>query len=258
MTRGLEFGSALDIVEQAVRVLEDDPATNAGYGAVLNLEGVVELDAGIADGTTGYFGGVANVTVRNPISLARRVLEDTPHVLMTGAGAIALGADMEQAQIAEPQKERWLAARGTGALDPERFGSPEHVDTVGAVGLDARGRLAAGSSTGGVFGKMPGRVGDSPICGAGTYASEMVAVVGTGIGEHFIEMLAAARVARLVEHGDHPQRACEEVVAYVQSRQAAEAGLLALDRRGRVGAAYCGSAWSVAGPEGPIRAARFR
>jgi isoaspartyl peptidase/L-asparaginase-like protein (Ntn-hydrolase superfamily) len=120
--------------------------------------------------------------------------------------------------------------------------------------LDDSGTLAAGSSTGGVFGKMPGRVGDSPICGAGTYASRAVAVVGTGLGELFIETLACARVARLVEDGLHPQEACERVVAYVQDKRSAEAGLLAIDAEGRMGAAYRAASWPVAGHDGPVTA----
>lgn len=250
---GLVAATALDMIEAAVRVMEEDPALNAGFGAVLNKQGKVELDAGIADGATGSFGAVANVTVRNPIALARRVLEDTPHVLITGEGAAALGADMETVRVTDYQSERWRDARDRGVLTLERYGAAENVDTVGAVALDDSGDLAAGSSTGGVFGQMPGRVGDSPIYGAGTYASREVAVVGTGIGELFIETLACARAARLVEDGVHPQEACERVIAYVQSRKRAEAGLLAVAADGRMGAAYQAASWSVAGPEGPVK-----
>jgi L-asparaginase / beta-aspartyl-peptidase len=161
---GVAEHHCLDAVERAVRALEDDPRFNAGFGSVLNSEGSLEMDAGIVDGTTGRAGGVANVSVRHPISLARRVLEETPHVLITGAGARALGADMEQLNdTSERERERWSAAKVKGQLHPAGFGSPEYVDTVGAVALDEQGRLAAASSTGGVFAKMPGRVGDAPI-----------------------------------------------------------------------------------------------
>ena len=237
-----------------MRAMEDDPALNAGFGAVLNKQGGVELDAGIADGATGSFGAVANVTVRHPIALARRVLEHTPHVLIAGTGAATLGADMEHVRVTPHQQERWHEANERGGLTLDRYGTAEHVDTVGAVAVDGSGNVAAGSSTGGVFGKMPGRVGDSPICGAGTYASAQVAVVGTGIGELFIETLACARVARLVEDGIHPQEACERVIAFVQSRKKAEAGLLAVAADGRMGAAYQAASWSVAGPDGPVTA----
>ena len=206
-------GTAVEMVETAVKILEDDPALNAGWGAVLDREGKLELDAGIADGSTGRCAGVANVTVRHPISLARKVMEETPHVLLTGAGAQAFGAGMETFDSSTPeQHERWAKAVKEGDLDPARFGSPEHVDTVGALSLDDSGALAAGSSTGGVFGKMPGRVGDAPVFGAGIYASRRVAVIGTGVGELFLVTLASQRVALLVEDGAHPQAACEEVI----------------------------------------------
>jgi L-asparaginase / beta-aspartyl-peptidase len=249
---GLAESVAVGIVVAAVRVLEDDPLLNAGYGSVLNLDGELELDAGIADGATGSFGAVIGVAGEHPISLARLVLEGTPHVVMAGAGAAALDPGMRRVEIAPAQLERWRTAKERGHLEPTRFGHSDAVDTVGAVALDDDGRPAAGSSTGGVFGKMPGRVGDSPICGAGTYASPEVAVVGTGIGELFIETLACARVARLVEDGIDPQAACERVIAHIQSKQEAEAGLLALDADGRFGVAYWGASLPVAGPDGPI------
>jgi beta-aspartyl-peptidase (threonine type) len=249
---GLAESAAVGIVVAAVQVLEDDPSLNAGYGSVLNLEGELELDAGIADGATGSFGAVIGVTVQHPIALARLVLDQTPHVVMAGEGAAALDPRMRGVEIAPAQLERWRTAKERGHLEPTRFGRPDAVDTVGAVALDDEGHVAAGSSTGGVFGKMPGRVGDSPIFGAGTYASPEVAVVGTGIGELFIETMASARVARLVEDGTDPQHACEQVIAYIQTRQEAEAGLLALDADGRFGTAYWGASLPVAGPNGPV------
>jgi beta-aspartyl-peptidase (threonine type) len=248
----LRGASALDAVETAVMALEDDPALNAGFGAVLNIDGELELDAGIADGATGRCGAVAGVTLRHPISLARRVLEETPHVLLAGRGATAFARDAEVlSDTTHEQRRRWEAARSAGELDLAGYGRPHHVDTVGAVACDDAGRLAAGSSTGGVFGKMAGRVGDAPIFGAGMFASSHAAVVGTGVGEVFIESLAGYEVGRLIAGGRHPQRACEEVVDRLASSGAA-AGLLALDRRGRVGAAYRGGSWAVHGSEGPI------
>jgi L-asparaginase / beta-aspartyl-peptidase len=164
-----DAGEGLDAVEYAVRALEDDKTLNAGWGAVVDLSGEPSLDAGIADGSTGRVGAVAGVTVRHPISLARRVLERTPHVLLVGAGAMALGPDLEPLHgTTEEQFGRWLQAAQSGDLHPVAYGSPEHVDTVGAVAIDDSGRLAAGSSTGGVFGKLPGRVGDSPVFGVST------------------------------------------------------------------------------------------
>jgi beta-aspartyl-peptidase (threonine type) len=249
----LGAATALDAVERAVMALEDDPHLNAGYGSVLDRAGGLDLDAGIADGSTRHAAGVAHVTVRHPISLARKVLEETPHVLLTGAGAMEFAGEMERLDETTPEQHaRWEEARSRGRLDLDRYGQPEHVDTVGAVALDAGGRLAAGSSTGGVFGMMPGRVGDSPIFGAGMYASDVVAVVGTGIGEIFLESLACFRVAERVHDGLDPQAACEAIIGDLGRRSPLPAGLLALGREGAWGAAFRGGSWAVEGPDGPV------
>lgn len=254
---GTPHASCLDAVEQAVRELEDDPRFNAGFGSVLNTEGGLEMDAGIVRGATGRFGGVANVTVRHPISLARRVAEDTPHVLITGAGASLLGGDMERLSDTSPEeRRRWEQARAAGTLGAWSYGAPEHVDTVGAIALDETGELAAASSTGGVFGKMPGRVGDSPVLGAGLYASAQAAVLGTGVGELFLETMAAFRVGSLIERGANAQEACEEIIEVLGTRSKATAGLMALDDRGGFGAAYRGGSWAVAGPNGNVKVVR--
>ena len=238
---GLRVGSSLDAVETAVRALEDDPDLNAGFGSVLSREGILELDAGIADGATGKFGGVIGVQVAHPVSLACRVLEGTPHVLMMGRGAMQLGSDMEMLQgTSDKQLLRWKRAIEEGDLD-EPFGSSDAIDTVGAVALDDHGRLAAASSTGGVFGQLAGRIGDAPIFGAGVYASNSAAVVGTGIGEVFLTNLASARVGLLIEHGAHPQEACAEVVMLLGRREPVLAGLLALDAHGGFGSAFRGA-----------------
>lgn len=255
--RGLARNRSIDAVEAAVVALEDDPELNAGFGAVLNLEGAVELDAGLSDGVTGRAGGVGNVCVCHPVSLARKVLEDTPHVLITGAGAAALGADMKQVERSPSEVARWEEARAEGRLDVARFGDPVEVDTVGAVALGDSDDLAAASSTGGVFGKMPGRMGDSAVFGAGHYASRGAAVVGTGVGEMFLETLACARAGMLIEAGAHPQQACRDVIRLLSERASLPAGLLALDRSGRHGAAYRGGSWDVEGPDGPVEAERL-
>ena len=249
---GIGSGSALDMVEAAVRVLEDDPRLNAGFGAVLDMTGAVSLDAGIADGATGSVGAVAGVRVANPITLARRVLERTPHALMISEGAEELGGDLPRVEIAPNRLREWETARAEGKLDLDRYGHPEKVDTVGAVALDQEGNLAAGSSTGGVFGKLPGRVGDSPIFGAGFYASREAAVIGTGVGELFIETLASARAGRLIEDGVAPQEACERVIEFLGNRAQTSAGLLALDANGNVGTAFRGGTLSIYGPEGRV------
>jgi len=258
LVQAVVAASALDGVEEAVCRLEDDPELNAGWGSVLNHDGAIELDAGIADGATGRTGGVVGVRVRHPISLAQRVMTSTPHVLMAGEGAMALGESMDMLEgTTERQIERYKQARAEGRLESHHYGSDEHVDTVGAVALDSSGHLAAASSTGGVFGKLAGRVGDSAIFGAGTYASAEAAVVGTGVGELFLESLASARTARLIEEGAHPQAACERVIAYLGTRSDAPAGLLALGVNGEVGVAYRGAAWAVEGPNGPLDPVRL-
>lgn len=255
---GAGRASSVDAVERAVRELEDDPRFNAGFGSVLNTVGGLEMDAGIVAGATGRFGAVANVSVRHPISLARRVAEETPHVLIAGAGACALGRDMEQlTDTSAAQRRRWQAATAAGELDGWSYGSPEHVDTVGAIALDDRGELAAVSSTGGVFGKLPGRVGDSPVLGAGLYASAQAAVLGTGVGEVFLETMAAFRVGTLIESGVRPHAACQRVIEMLGARSPATAGLLALANTGAFGAAYRGGSWAVGGPHGNVAAARL-
>jgi L-asparaginase / beta-aspartyl-peptidase len=257
---GRAAGPPLEAVQAAVVVLEDDPALNAGYGSVLCRDGTLELDAGIADGPTNRCAGVANVRVKNPIVLARAVMEETPHSLLTGAGAASFAREKGIPPLkgtTPEQIERYERAQREGTLGFESYGAPEHVDTVGAVAVDGRGRPAAASSTGGVFGKLPGRVGDAPVFGAGYYASEHVAVVGTGVGEEFLKSLACYLAAREIERGESPQAACESVVdELVRNGARATAALLALDSEGRPGAAYSGASWSVEGPDGPGEAVR--
>ncbi|MDQ3618841.1 MAG: isoaspartyl peptidase/L-asparaginase [Actinomycetota bacterium] len=257
VSAGAARAHALDATEESVRSLEDHPELNAGYGAVLNRAGEVELDAAIVDGARGRWGGVANVRFRNPVSLARMVMERTPHVLLAGTGAqeagVAFGLE-EMNESSPEQHERWARERDAGRLGLESYGRPEHVDTVGAVVLDDASRLCAASSTGGVFGKLRGRVGDSPILGAGTYASAAAAVVGTGVGELFLETLACLHAGRSIEEGLDPQAACERTISLLGERQPVAAGLLALDTDGRVGAAFRGGSWTVWGPEGPVEA----
>jgi L-asparaginase / beta-aspartyl-peptidase len=254
---GLEAASALDSVEAAVRALEDDPELNAGFGSVLTRDGTLELDAGIADGASRRFGGVIGVTVTHPISLARRVMERTPHILMSGQGAMTLGADMEVLRTtSDKQLHRWKQGEADDEL-AEPYGFSNEIDTVGAVARDENGGLAAASSTGGVFGKLSGRVGDAPIFGAGVYATASAAVVGTGIGEVFLTDLASARVAFLIERGAHPQEACADIVKLLGRRKPFLAALLALDAEGRVGAAFRGGELVVEGPAGPIETAQL-
>jgi isoaspartyl peptidase/L-asparaginase-like protein (Ntn-hydrolase superfamily) len=169
--------------------------------------------------------------------------------LIVGQGAARLAADLGLEPLTETtpeQHESWREATARGL----------HHETVGAVALDENGNLCAASSTGGVFGKMSGRVGDSPVFGAGIYASAKAAAVGTGIGENFLQSLACARVGRLIEDGVDSQSACEETIELLQVRFRGEGGVLALDSEGRVGASYTGASWDVEGPTGSVQAAR--
>ncbi|MGJ3647803.1 isoaspartyl peptidase/L-asparaginase family protein [Sphingomonas sp. GlSt437] len=212
-------GSALDAVEAAVRVLEDDPHFNAGRGAVLTYDGGVSLDAAIMAGDGQRAGAVAGVgTVRHPVSLARRVMT-TPHVMLSGAGAEQFARE-QGLEAAEPgwfeiprrcQQLEEMKARGDGWFDEEmKFG------TVGAVACDAGGRVAAATSTGGITAKRWGRIGDTPIIGAGTWADGVCAVSATGSGEYFIRAGVCHQIAaRIALAGEAPAQAATTALAEV-------------------------------------------
>lgn len=215
-------GTAMDAVVAAIKVLEDDPNFNAGRGAVFTYDGINELDASIMDGRTRAAGAVAGAHyTKNPIDLARAVMEKSPHVMLSGAGADQFSKEqgLEQAPaeyFQTPERLRNLQdmkakqALGAAYRDPNfKFG------TVGAVALDQAGNVAAGTSTGGMTGKRWGRVGDSPIIGAGTYADNRAcAVSGTGWGEYFIrEGVAHEICARIRLTGEDPQTAANKVIA---------------------------------------------
>lgn len=197
-------GSALDAIEAAVRVLEDDPCFNAGRGSVFTADGVNELDAAMMDGATRAAGAVSAVTLtRNPVSLARKVMSQGPHVMLSGAGADRFAAEHGLEQV-DPTwfrvEERWRQfqeMRASGTFDADlKYG------TVGAVAIDAHGHLAAATSTGGLTGKRWNRIGDSPVIGAGTWADDRGAATScTGSGEHFIRAGAAHEVSSRVRFG---------------------------------------------------------
>lgn len=197
--------AALDAAVASVVLLEDCPLFNAGRGAVPTGTGGFELDAAVMDGPERRAGAVAAVVgVRNPVLLARAVMEETPHVLLTRDGALGL-ADRAGIERARPE---WFAERA-----PEHAPGDAH-GTVGAVVLDGGGRLAAATSTGGVRGQLEGRVGDTPIPGAGTYADDRVAVSATGRGEAMMRTVAAHEVAALVRHAGLPvEEAARRVAA---------------------------------------------
>jgi beta-aspartyl-peptidase (threonine type) len=208
----LEKGaSALDAVSAAVVSLEDNPLFNAGRGAVLTRDGVAELDASIMDGATLSAGAICGVKhIRNPITLARRVMEQSPHVMLVGEGAeeFARSQGVElvsneyfRTPIRQKQLHRLLQGAAEKENDLVAVDSAGSTGTVGAVALDARGHVAAATSTGGMTGKRWGRVGDSPIIGAGTYASDAAcAVSATGHGEYFIRTVVAHDIAAQLQY----------------------------------------------------------
>jgi beta-aspartyl-peptidase (threonine type) len=212
-------GTALDAVEAAIKVLEDDPHFNAGRGAVFTWDGRNELDASIMDGRTRAAGSVAGTTTtRHPVSLARKVMEDSPHVMLSGAGADQFARDegleqVDNSWFATPERRRQLdelKARQANWFDVDlKYG------TVGAVAMDSEGHVAAATSTGGLTGKRWGRIGDSPIIGAGTYADDRAcAVSATGAGEYFIrEGVAHEICARVRFKGESLKLAADTVMA---------------------------------------------
>ena len=216
-----EGGSALDAVEAAVVMLEDDPRFNAGRGAVFTYEGTNELDASIMDGRTRAAGAVTGVTqVRNPVKLARAVMEDSPHVFLSREGAEQFarerGIEMVDAEwFATPERRRQLEEFKTRKVS--WFDVDLKYGTVGAVAVDTAGHMAAATSTGGLTGKRWGRIGDSPVIGAGTYADDRVcAVSATGAGEYFIRAGVAHEIcARMRLLGESAQVAAEAVIAEV-------------------------------------------
>ena len=262
-------GSSLDAVEAAIRVLEDDPLFNAARGAVFTAEGKTELDAAIMDGATMHAGAVADVThTRYPITLARAVMEKTPYVLLVGPGADAIQSKREWSRWnpatslpraagsrsssscsrrAGPFRRvppaRRLRARLSPVAQWQEAADTRRYGTVGVVAVDRQGNVAAGTSTGGLQGKMPGRVGDSPIIGAGTYASnQSCAVSGTGVGEYFIRFTVARDVCALVQYKGYTlQQAADEVIQKKLAPIHGDGGVIAIAPDGQM-------AWSFNTP----------
>lgn len=227
-------GASLDAVEAVIRVLEDDPHFNAGRGAVFNHDGEHELDASIMNGKTLACGAVAGVgTVKNPILLARRVMERTAHVLLAGEGAERFAAEQELELVEQDYFfTEYRYGKYQQALQAQEEGRGR--DTVGAVALDRRGNLAAGTSTGGLTNKLYGRVGDSPIIGAGTYAKNgACAISATGKGEEFIRHGVARSISALMEYGELSlQQAAERIVHEVL--QAGDGGVIGVGQDGSI------------------------
>ena len=265
-----EGGSALDAVEATVQALENNPAYNAGTGSCLTATGTIEMDAGLMEGNTLQVGAVASIErIKNPISLARHVLT-SPHVLLTGRGAMRFAVDNgiplcqeedlkteRQYQIWQRLREEQRAAQTEPTYHRREIGSisarvePEHGSlpnkpengkqpdnrhgTVGAVAIDEAGNLVAATSTGGIPYKLPGRVGDSPLVGAGFYADENAAISCTGDGEDFTRLLIAKRAADNVARGMSAREAAEATIAVLGAKAQGTGGLIMVDRSGNVG-----------------------
>jgi L-asparaginase / beta-aspartyl-peptidase len=234
-------GSSLDAVTQAILVLEDSPRFNAGKGAVFTHDGRNELDAAIMDGATLRAGAVAGVQrVKNPVLLARAVMEHSPHVMLAGEGAEAF-ARTAGIELVDPSyfrtEERWQQLQEALEANRNRHASAPgraiHYGTVGAVALDSAGHLAAATSTGGMTDKRWGRVGDSPIIGAGTYANAHCAVSATGWGEFYIRTVAAHDICARVEYAKEPiAQAAKDVVMGTVPKLGGDGGVIALDANG--------------------------
>lgn len=241
--------AALDVIEEVVKVMEDNPVFDAGRGSFMNARGEIEMDAILVDGMTLRFGAVAAIQrVKNPIQVARLVMERTSHVLLVGTGAEAFARSLG---IPEFPVE--------SLLRPERFKDPgnENYGTVGAIVRDREGNLAAATSTGGMKNKMPGRVGDSPIIGSGVYADNLFGgASATGEGEALMKIVFCKMACDLMAKGMAPQLAAEETLHYLARRVEGKGGIIMMNPQGEIGWAYntrrmtCG--WVT--PEGQILA----
>lgn len=246
-------GTSLDAVESAIRIMEDSPLFNAGKGAVFTSEGTIELDASIMDGKTLKAGAVAAVRhLKNPITVARLVMEESPHVFMVGDGAEAFakqrGVELvsvdyfkterrwqELQRAKEKEKKESEPAKKSSRMNESEYPNVSSFGTVGAVALDRNGNLAAATSTGGKTNKKVGRVGDSPIIGAGTYANNRTcAVSGTGDGEYFIRAVVAYDISALMEYKGMSLMAAATSVIEKVGRLGGSGGIIAIDHEGNI------------------------
>jgi beta-aspartyl-peptidase (threonine type) len=241
-------GSAVDAAAAAMRLMEDDETFNAGSGAVLNRSGEVELDAAIMDGATLAAGAVAVVKgIANPVDLARRVMERSGHVLLTGEGALAFAREQGMAicstesLIVERERRRWKSAKQSDSkrVTHESTLSFGPSDTVGAVARDEDGHLAAAASTGGTLGKLPGRVGDSSLVGCGLYADDRLgAAVSTGRGEEIIRVVMAQRAVDMVGSGSPAREAARRTIDLLEERTGGRGGIILIAPDGTLGFAF--------------------
>jgi len=234
-------GSSLDAVESAIVILEDSPLFNAGKGAVFTHEGTNELDASIMDGSTMKAGAVAGLKhIKNPIRLARLVMDKSPHVMMAGEGAEAFAKEQGGVAFVDQKyfytDRAWKALQDARAAEKKAAQTDDHHGTVGAVALDQHGNLAAGTSTGGLTNKRFGRIGDSPIIGAGTYAdNRSCGISSTGIGEFWIRYTVAHDICARVQYRGAPiQAAADDIIHRELKPIGGEGGVIGLDSRGTV------------------------
>lgn len=229
-------GSALDACEQAIIELENEPVFDAGIGSHLNRDGNIQMDAILMDGTTLKSGAVVAVErIRNPIHLARLVLERSDHMLLAGSGAEQFARE-QGIGFCDPKE---LVTEREAQLWSKRSGEGLNFGTVGAVALDAQGNLASGTSTGGTLFKYPGRVGDSALVGCGCYADNLASAIScTGHGESIMKVVLAKTANDLVASGKSPQEAADAAIALLNKRTGGRGGLIILDREGRLGTAF--------------------
>ncbi len=274
----LAGGSALDAVQTAIMALEDNPGFNAGTGAVLTLDGRAELDAGMMDGEALQVGAIAGVQrVKNPILLARAVLA-SPHTLLVGVGAEQFATEAglplcdPEELVTAAQRARWQrgyrdgddvnVGPALGGLEVGAVAENVHADdtkhgTVGAVAIDAQGRVAAGASTGGIGAKHPGRVGDTPLAGCGFAAERGLGGVScTGLGENFVRLTLARRALDLIGGGMSAQQAADAAIHLLGERVSGTGGMIVLDEQGRVGFARntptMAYGYMIEGAEAPV------
>ncbi len=230
-------GSSLDAVQAAIQILEDSPLFNAGKGAVFTSDGTNELDSSIMDGKTLQAGAVTGVKhIKNPIKLARLVLEKSPHVLLSGIGAEEFAAQNHIETVSQYYfytERRWKSLQ---KVKEKQMPQPKEKSTVGAVALDMDGNLAAGTSTGGMTNKMFGRVGDSPIIGAGTYANNATCAIScTGHGEYFMRLLVAHDIHALMAYKNMPlQEAANTVIMKKLTKIGGTGGVIGIDKHGNI------------------------
>ncbi len=248
--------TAIDIVERAVNMMEDEEIFNAGYGSVLNYDGIAEMDASIMTGD-GNFGSVASIYgVKNPVSVARKVMEETDHLILNGKGAVdfaRITGFPEFTAIPEGRKKRWKELRDSIERDETDSGelrywkklkqfsnnyykNREKYGTVGAVCIDNKGNIASATSTGGIWLKLYGRVGDTPIMGAGTYASIYGGASATGHGEAIIKQFLTKRAVELMK--DYPASEAVQIAVGEATRANCSCGIIGIDKNGDIGYSF--------------------